>query len=52
MAAGSYLRFAIGFLLSAEVIREWFFGNGFSYLSLLLAIIFIILSLGWFAFRF
>jgi len=50
MAAGSYLRFFIGLLLSLEVLREWFFGP--SYISLILAAIFIMLSVAWFAFRF
>ncbi len=52
MAAGSYLRFAVGLVLSVEVLREWLSGNGLSYISILLALIFIMLSVAWFVFRF
>lgn len=52
MAAGSYLRFGVGLALSVEVLRDWFLGNGFSYIALLLALIFIMLSAVWIVFRF
>ena len=52
MVLGSYLRFAVGLILSAEVIREAIFGVKISESILVLSIAFIFLSILFFVFRF
>jgi hypothetical protein len=51
MAAGSWLRFIIGLLLSVEVVRLWI-GGSVSALAMVLAVIFILLVVTYAVFRF
>ncbi|MEM7813785.1 MAG: hypothetical protein QW548_02710 [Candidatus Aenigmatarchaeota archaeon] len=51
MAAGSWPRLIVGLLLSLEVVRMQL-GGGTSAIALLLAVIFIILTAAYFAFKF
>ena len=52
MVLGSYLRFGIGLILSAEIIRDAIFGLKISELAIVLSVAFIFLSILFFAFRF
>ncbi len=52
VSIGSIIRFAVGLVLSAEIIRQFIFGVKVSELSLVLSIVFIILSAMYFVFRF
>ena len=45
MGLGSYARFFVGLLLSAEIIREWLTGTEFTGQLLGLAVLFTILTL-------
>ena len=49
---GSWVRFIVGIILSAEVIRQWIFGTSFSMLANILAVVFLILSALYVVFRF
>jgi len=49
---GSILRFIVGLVLSAEIIRQVIFGTKVSDLALVLSIAFIFLSALYFVFRF
>ncbi|MBI4171002.1 MAG: hypothetical protein HY514_04855 [Candidatus Aenigmarchaeota archaeon] len=51
MAAGSWVRFFVGLLLSIEAIRLWITGSG-SIISSALAVIYIILAIAFAVFRF
>ena len=51
MAAGSWIRFAVGFLLSVEAVRSWLSGEP-SIFALLLALIYFILIVTYAVFRF
>jgi hypothetical protein len=50
--SGSYMRFVIGLILSLTVLWSFFTAEKTSFLSFGLALIFVILSVIWFAFRF
>ncbi|MFH0832371.1 MAG: hypothetical protein V1900_01450 [Candidatus Aenigmatarchaeota archaeon] len=52
MGLGSYIRFAIGVLLSIEILRSWLFGNSIPMVAIYLSIIFLILTVAWLLFRF
>ena len=52
MSGGSFIRFFIGIVLSLTVLTSFFSGEGGSALSVILALIFILLSIAWFAFKF
>jgi len=52
MALGSWLRFAIGALLALETLRMQLSGGGSSAIALLLAVVFMVLAIGYVAFRF
>ena len=51
MAAGSWIRFGIGFLLAVEAVRSWFSGSP-SLLAVLLAVIYFILIVTYAVFKF
>jgi hypothetical protein len=51
MAAGSWIRFVVGLLLAIEALRLWFIG-GSSIVAVLLAIVYVILAITFFIFRF
>lgn len=52
MGFGSLIRFALGILLSLEVLRSWFFGGEISVLAVILSVVFLILAAAWAIFRF
>lgn len=52
MGFGSYIRFGLGIALSIEVIRLWMAGSPPSSIAIGLAVILLVLSAAWFAFRF
>lgn len=49
---GSWIRFIVGILLSAEVVRQWLFGTSFSMFANIMAIVFLVLSAIYFIARF
>ena len=49
---GSWVRFAVGIVLSVEVLHQWLVGNSMSMLANGLAAAFLALSVLYFVFRF
>jgi hypothetical protein len=52
MSFGSLIRFALGILLSVEVLRSWLTGSSVSSLAIALSAIFLLLAAAWAVFRF
>ncbi|MBI2972103.1 MAG: hypothetical protein HYY37_06810 [Candidatus Aenigmarchaeota archaeon] len=52
MAFGSYLRFFTGILLAGELIRLWLAKEPASTIGMILAVLYLLLSVLWFAFKF
>lgn len=51
MAFGSYIRFFLGIVLAADVLRIWLTNSALSAFDALLALVYLILAVLWFAFR-
>ena len=49
---GSWARFIVGILLSVEVIRQIIMGDSASIFAVILAVIFLVLAVVYFVFRF
>lgn len=52
MAFGSYIRFGLGLLISVLLLWSYFAKEAISPILAILAVVYIILSILWFAFRF
>ena len=52
MAFGSYIRFGLGLIISALIIWSYFVKEAISPILAILAVVYVILAILWFAFRF
>ncbi len=52
MAFGSYIRFGLGLIISALILWSYFAKEAVSSILVIFAVVYIILAILWFAFRF